>query len=121
MNEFYVDTDRASNDTHDILGEGFCLISADDGGIGHGLTGTEDLNEEILSSHSLCSKSEGEGYGERETFRNSDNDQCDGNDQDLHEGNPLLAGSTTRRKKSEKKICDEMKHFTVRVLRCPAA
>ena len=100
-NEFCVDTDRAGNDAHGILGEGPRLIGADDGGIGHGLTGTEDTNEEILGSHSLGSESEGEGYGERETFRNSDDDQCDGNDQDLCEGNPLLTGGTTKRKKLE--------------------
>ena len=65
------------------------------------LTGTEDTNEEILGSHSFSSESEGEGCGKRETFWNSDDNQCDGNDQDLREGNPLLAGSATRRKKLE--------------------
>ena len=100
-NEFCVDTDRAGNDAHGILGEGPCLISADNGGIGHGLTGTKDANKEILGSHSLGSKSEGEGYSEQETFWNSGDDQCDGNDQDLREGNPLLTGGTTRRKKLE--------------------
>ena len=78
--EFRADADRACDDVHDVLGEGSRLAGADDRGIGHGLTGTEDSNEEIVGSHSLGSESEGEGYGERETFRNSDDDQCDRDD-----------------------------------------
>ena len=78
--EFRADADRAGDDVHDVLGEGPRLAGADDRGIGHGLTGTEDSNEEIVGSHSLGSESEGEGYGERETFRNSDDDQCDRDD-----------------------------------------
>ena len=69
------------------------LVGTDDRGIGHGFTGAENTNEEPFGSHSLRSESEGEGYGERETFRNSDNDQRNRDDQDVCKDNAFLAGS----------------------------
>ena len=47
--EFGMDTDRASDDAHDFLGERSGLVGADYGGICHRLTRTEDMNEEISS------------------------------------------------------------------------
>jgi hypothetical protein len=96
MNKLGVDTDRASNDTHDISGECPSLVGADDRCVGHGLAGAEDTNKGIFGGHTLCGKSESEGYSERETFRDSDDDQCDKDDQNLSEGNALLTRSTAK-------------------------
>jgi hypothetical protein len=95
-NKLGVDADRASNDAHDVLGERPSLVGADDGCVGHGLAGAEDTNEEIFGGHTLRSESESEGYCERKTFRDSDDDQCDSDDQNLSEGNALLARSTAK-------------------------
>jgi len=93
-NELGVDTDRTGDDAHDVLSERSSLVGADDGGVGHGLAGTEDANEQFFGGHPLRSECEGKGYGERETFRDGDDDQRDRDDQDVCKGNTLLASST---------------------------
>jgi len=94
--KFGVDTDQTGNDTHDVLGECTSLVGADDGSVGHSLAGPMNTDEELFSSHPFGSESEGESYCQRETFRNSDDDQCDGDDQDVGGGDTILAGSTER-------------------------
>jgi hypothetical protein len=98
--EFRVDTDGAGDDTHDVLGERPRLVGADDGGVGHSLTRTEDTDKEFLCRHSLGSEGEGESHSERRTFGNRNNNQYDGNDQDACKGDAVLAGSTVKEKES---------------------
>jgi hypothetical protein len=95
-NKLGVDADRAGNDAHDVLGERPCLVGADDGCVGRGLAGAKDSNEEIFGSHTLRGECESEGYCERETFRDSDDDQRDRDGQNLSEGNALLTRSTAK-------------------------
>ena len=74
--EFGVDTDRASDDAHDVLGEHSGLVGADYGGVCHRLTRTENMNEELLS-HPFRGESERKSHRRREALRNSDDDdQC---------------------------------------------
>ena len=59
------------------------------------------MNEKFLSGHPFCSESE--SHCEGEAFRNSDDDQRDRDNQDVGEGDTLLARSTTRQKGVVKK------------------
>jgi hypothetical protein len=95
-NEFRVDTDGAGDDAHDVLGERSGLVGADDGGVGHRLTRTENTDEEFFCGHSLRGESEGESHREREAFRNSDDDQCYRDDQYACKGDALLTWSTMK-------------------------
>ena len=85
--EFRVGTDQASNIAHDVLGERPDLVGTNDGGVGHCLTRTRDMDEEVSGGHSFCSESEGKSHSERETFGSDHDNQCYGNDQDVCEGN----------------------------------
>jgi len=95
-NEFRVDTDRASDNAHDVLCECPGFVGTNDGGVGHFLARTEGTNEEIFGGHPFRSKSEGKSHSEQETFGNGHDDQRSGNDQDMREGDALLGRSTTR-------------------------
>jgi len=77
-NEFGVDTDRAGNDTHDVLSEGPSLVGADDGSVGRGLIRAE--NADYPGGYMFCGEGEGEGYCKRESFRDSNDDQGDRDD-----------------------------------------
>jgi len=67
-NELAVDTNGASDDTHDILGQCTGLVCANDGGIRHGLAGAEDADEEIFLRHAFRSECEREGDREGKTY-----------------------------------------------------
>ena len=69
LDEFGVDTDRARNDGHDVLGEGPGFIRADDGGICHSLARAQNANQEVLISHSLGRKRQRQGNCKWETWR----------------------------------------------------
>ena len=74
--EFGMDTDGASDDAHDVLGERSGLVGADYGGVCHSLTRTKDTNEEFFLSHPFHGESERESHRKREALWNSDNNQC---------------------------------------------
>jgi len=109
-----VDTDRTGDDAHDVLGEHAGLVGTDDGGVGHSLAGTEDVNEQSLGGHPLRSECEGKGYGERETFRDGDDDQHDRDNQDVRKGNTILASGTARRRLWERTEAVRGRMLTVR-------
>ena len=94
--ELHVNTDRASHDTHEVLSEGPSFVSANNRGIGHRLAGAEDTNQEVFFGHPFGCKSECERYREGKAFRNSDNYEGDGDDQDLSEGDTFLIGCTMK-------------------------
>lgn len=75
------------------LGEGSGFISTDDGSVGHGLTGSEETDEEVLLGHSLGGEGESERDGQRETLRDGDNNDGDRNDENVDEGLSLLSSS----------------------------
>src|SRR5258708_313533 len=68
LDEFGVDTDRACDDGHDVLRERPGLIRAHDGSICHSLARTENADQEILVSHSLGRKRQGQGHCQWETW-----------------------------------------------------
>ena len=67
-----MDTNQTYHDSHDI--EHPTLVSADNRGVSHRLTGAKDTDRELLTSHLLCSERECEGNRRQEAFRNSNND-----------------------------------------------
>ena len=75
--ELGVNSNRSRDDAHGILGERAGFVGTDDRGVRHRLTGAENTDEKLFGGHSLRSECEREGHGQRETFRNSDDDECD--------------------------------------------
>ena len=65
--KFGMNSNRSSDDTHDILCERAGLVGTDDGVIRHRLTGTESTDKKVLGSHPLRSEGEHEGHCEWET------------------------------------------------------
>lgn len=53
VNEFRVNTNRISNDAHNILGECAGLVSTSNGGVCNNLARAEEMNRENFSGHSL--------------------------------------------------------------------
>ena len=94
--ELRVNTDRASHGAHEVPSEGPGLVGANNRGVGHRLAGAEDTNQEVFFGHPFRCKIECERYREGKAFRNSDNYESDGDDQDLSEGDTFLIGCTMK-------------------------
>ena len=80
-----MDADRAG------LSERSRLVGIHNGGVDHSVTRTGNADEKLRGCHSPRGESKGECYGKRETLRNGDDDQSDGDDQDLCESDTLLS------------------------------
>ena len=76
-NEFGVDTNRTSDDAHEILSKRAGLVGTNDGGVCHSLARAENTNEEVFGGHPLGSESKRQSHRKWEAFRNSDDNQCD--------------------------------------------
>jgi len=96
VDEFGMDADGAGDDAHDVLGERSGLVGADNGGVCHRLTRTEDTNEEIFLSHSFRGESERKSHRKREALWDSDDNQCYRDDGYACKGDALLISSTMK-------------------------
>jgi hypothetical protein len=100
LDKLAVDADGPRNNRHDVLSESAGLVRADDAGVGHRLARAENMNEQTLLGHALSSERKSKSNGKREicieqlarrhnadlvkhTFRDSNDDRSDGNDQNL--------------------------------------
>jgi hypothetical protein len=73
------------SDSHLILGKGSSLICADLIGTAHSLRGGKLTHPVVLFLHLHHREGEGDGDGKWETFRDGNNDNCDGSDQGIQE------------------------------------
>jgi len=89
-----MDPDGAGDGAHDILGERSGIASADDGGVCHHLTRTENANKEVFLGHSSRGESERRSHRKREALQNSDSDQCY-RDDEIVLSRELLVASVT--------------------------
>jgi hypothetical protein len=71
-NESCVNTNQASNDTHDVLSECSGFAGTNDRGVCHRLTRTENTDKEFFSGHSFHGESEHKSHRKQEAFRNGD-------------------------------------------------
>jgi len=94
--ESSMDTDGAGDGAHDVLGERSGPVSADDGGVCHRLTRIENTDGEVILSHPFRGESEHKSHRKRETFRNSDNNQCYQDDEYACKGGAFLISSATK-------------------------
>ena len=62
-----MNTNGPTDDVRGILVELSGLVSANDGSVGHRLTGTQDTNEEVFGGHPFRGKSECECYSSAPT------------------------------------------------------
>ena len=113
--ELGVNSNQSRDNAHKILCKCVGFVGTDDRGIHHRLTGTENTNEKFFGGHSLRSEGEREGHGQRETFRNSDDDQCHRDDRYLSEGDALLTCSTTKTCESEQQDGEKNKRLPNRL------
>jgi len=90
-----MDPDGAGDGAHDVLGERSGVSSADDGGVCHRLTRTENTNKEVfLTGHSFRGKSKHRSYRKQEALQKSDNDQCYRDDEIILSKELLVASVT---------------------------
>lgn len=96
LSEFAVDTDRASDDGHDVGRKRTGLVGANHGRVGHDFARAENTDEQHLLGHALGREREGERDGERKTFGNGDDDDGDSDNEDVDELHGLGVGGAVR-------------------------